>query len=336
MTEYKNTLKNMKKNINENFKVKNYKEYALFDYESNINPFALGDIVTREPLEEWKLDPDFDGNNTPEIGVVIQIHDTDELRTDMFGNESASKLKPSTLEEIQKYRPKLMKDVIKNEKNVLQSNMFGSIRNSQINEEDGGGAAGSGDGGGGGVAYATKGGGMGEISNATVSDIPGDPDGSIAGSGDIAVPFGVYQKANAGKGGTRFTSFTKQKKEEDPNNIKRSQEINHVKDNLGINTVQSFADFTNENFDNFPNRIAYKLRAEGAPDIAEFISIASPYLISYKMEHVGVPDVEFEFETNLTLDEVIEILKNVPDGHVMYQSVQPIADYTGERDDNRY
>ena len=54
------------------------------------------------------------------------------------------------------------------------------------------------------------------------------------------------------------------------------------------------------------------------------------------MEHVGVPDVEFEFETNLTLDEVIEILKNVPDGHVMYQSVQPIADYTGERDDNRY
>lgn len=80
-----------------------HKKYALFDYISNKcnNPFKLGEVVIKP----------FDCNGEPcnEIGVVLQIHDTTELRTDMFGNEDISMLKKATLKEIKKFRPELLK-----------------------------------------------------------------------------------------------------------------------------------------------------------------------------------------------------------------------------------
>jgi hypothetical protein len=80
----------------------NPKNYTLFDYVSVDckNDFRLGDVVR-------KLSDN-------EIGVVIQIHDENDLRTDMFGNECVDNLKLATLEEVKKSRPSLYKDIIKN------------------------------------------------------------------------------------------------------------------------------------------------------------------------------------------------------------------------------
>ena len=79
-------------------KVKNHKEFAAFDYNQfeGEMQYNLGDIVT-------KISPD-----ETEIGVVIQIHDENELRVDMFGNASLSEITLSTKEEITKHRPKLL------------------------------------------------------------------------------------------------------------------------------------------------------------------------------------------------------------------------------------
>ena len=57
-----------------------YRNYALFDYNSTTTPkdkFKLGDVVKNE-----------DG----EIGVIIQVHNPDEFRTDQWGNCSSSEI----------------------------------------------------------------------------------------------------------------------------------------------------------------------------------------------------------------------------------------------------
>lgn len=108
---------------------------------------------------------------------------------------------------------------------------------SKINEDgEGGGSggdAGSGSGdvsGGGGVAYATKGGGLGNVQNATVSEIPGDPNGSIPGSGDVGfvLPNKTYDS---------------------PNPVSRNkgivQSIKQIKDKLGVGKTMSFQSFLN-------------------------------------------------------------------------------------------
>lgn len=80
-----------------------HKKFALFDYisvECN-NPFKLGDVVIKR--KEYNSNEEIN-----EIGVVLQIHDDTELRTDMFGNESISMLELATEEEIKKYRPEIL------------------------------------------------------------------------------------------------------------------------------------------------------------------------------------------------------------------------------------
>ena len=84
-----------------------FKKFAKLEYESKIefnSPFQLGDVVIKHK--------DYEGNVINEIGVVIQIHDINELRTDMFGNESVSSLKLATRDEIRKYRPELNQETI--------------------------------------------------------------------------------------------------------------------------------------------------------------------------------------------------------------------------------
>jgi len=85
--------------------ISNYKKYACFDYVSNYseNPFKLGDVVIK-PLE-------CDGEICNEIGIVLQIHDNDELRTDMFGNECIEHLRIPTIGEVKKYRPSILSDI---------------------------------------------------------------------------------------------------------------------------------------------------------------------------------------------------------------------------------
>jgi hypothetical protein len=72
----------------------------------------------------------------------------------------------------------------------------------------------------------------------------------------------------------------------------------------------------------------YKLRTECTVDVINFLN----KLIDYSLTSFSLSEGEFEFETDLTLDKIILILQNLTDTHVMYQTVKPIEEYTGERD----
>jgi len=86
----------------------NDKDYALFDYEDGHgadgipadNPFRRGDVVIKHV--------DYTGEECNEIGVVLQVHDASELRTDMFGNECINRMRLATEEEIIKLRPSIL------------------------------------------------------------------------------------------------------------------------------------------------------------------------------------------------------------------------------------
>ncbi len=74
-------------------RVKNYRDYALNAYVSVQCPiYKLGDIVI---------------NKENEIGVIIQIHERGEYRTDMFGNCSINEIRKATTHEIETYRPNI-------------------------------------------------------------------------------------------------------------------------------------------------------------------------------------------------------------------------------------
>jgi len=85
-------------------KVTNYKDFALFKYESSsCTNYGLGDIVLKESIEPTQA--------IIEIGVIIQVHQQNEYRTDMFGNCDANEIRLATQEEIEKYRPELREKV---------------------------------------------------------------------------------------------------------------------------------------------------------------------------------------------------------------------------------
>lgn len=114
-----------------------------------------------------------------------------------------------------------------------------------------GGSAGSGDVSGG-VAYATKGGGLGAVQNATVSETPGDPDGSTPGSGDVGfvLPSKTYTN-NTGITGNAFTKLASTKLYDIPKTKKKSEEgitqtVNQIKDKVGVSKVMSFQSFLNQ------------------------------------------------------------------------------------------
>jgi hypothetical protein len=94
-------------------KVLDYKKYAKFDYTSNEcdNIFQLGEIVTL--LDNVTKEPCTNDKGVIEIGVILQIHDENELRTDMFGNADVDNLRLSTLREITRNRVGLLLDVEK-------------------------------------------------------------------------------------------------------------------------------------------------------------------------------------------------------------------------------
>jgi len=88
-------------------KVKDHLKFRRFDYIStaNLTPYSLGDIVIKDP------NPDPEYEEKPEIGVVIQIHNWYELRTDMFGNASISEIRLATMSEVILYRKDLIMDI---------------------------------------------------------------------------------------------------------------------------------------------------------------------------------------------------------------------------------
>lgn len=81
----------------------------------------------------------------------------------------------------------------------------------------------------------------------------------------------------------------------------------------------------------------YKLRAECSRDVLNFIQAANDCMSTFNMTRINdplsnrMPDVAFEFEIDLELSEVIDLLKTIPDSHIMYETVEPIEQYDGER-----
>lgn len=85
----------------------NYNDYACFEYENIISghdDFELGDVVIRE-IDEM-------GDITNDIGIIIQIHSTEEFRTDMFGNCHSSEIRLATQLEIDKLRPNILNETL--------------------------------------------------------------------------------------------------------------------------------------------------------------------------------------------------------------------------------
>ena len=90
-------------------KVKDHNKYRLFDYENDLTnkDFQLGEIVIKVTnANKTKIDT----NGNP-IGVVIQLHDDGDCRTDMFGNCSSSEVRLATIDEIKEYRENLINDL---------------------------------------------------------------------------------------------------------------------------------------------------------------------------------------------------------------------------------
>lgn len=76
----------------------------------------------------------------------------------------------------------------------------------------------------------------------------------------------------------------------------------------------------------------FKLRAECLDDVLLFIHIMPINVWEMKILQMGqLPDVEFEFKTTLTLDEILAILSKQVDSHVMMETLRPFDEYTGER-----
>jgi hypothetical protein len=79
----------------------------------------------------------------------------------------------------------------------------------------------------------------------------------------------------------------------------------------------------------------YKLRAECFTDVAHLVQSEYFQISAFNMVRKdSLPDVEFEFTTVLTIDELITAMKPIRDAQVMYQTVKPVSEYTGERNYN--
>lgn len=71
----------------------------------------------------------------------------------------------------------------------------------------------------------------------------------------------------------------------------------------------------------------YKLRFESIVDLIEFIYKIHNHIDEYK----GEENYTFSFKTNLSFDDILEIINQIPDSHIMYETLAPYNEYTGER-----
>jgi len=95
-------------------KVLDHKKFACFNYESQTSKrFKLGDIVINEENE---------------IGVILQIHNNDEFRTDMFGNCHYLEIRKATKKEISTYRRELLDDILNVSKEHNDNNRLLGVR----------------------------------------------------------------------------------------------------------------------------------------------------------------------------------------------------------------
>jgi hypothetical protein len=74
----------------------------------------------------------------------------------------------------------------------------------------------------------------------------------------------------------------------------------------------------------------YKLRAEALIDIFNMMEDPRFHAIEFDIKKEKFYDITFTFKTSLVLDQIISIIEDVKDGHVMLRTIQPIRKYTGE------
>ena len=76
--------------------------------------------------------------------------------------------------------------------------------------------------------------------------------------------------------------------------------------------------------------MTYKMRAEGVNDVFEFVRAMGRNIKEYRIiGNTIIPDVEFESKKSLHI--VLNTLRQIPDSHVMVETVKPISEYTGVR-----
>lgn len=74
----------------------------------------------------------------------------------------------------------------------------------------------------------------------------------------------------------------------------------------------------------------YKMRFEATADFCRFLNVCATKAVSVRNFASDHADV-VAFDTDVTLAEIKALLERVPDGHVMVETVAPIAKYTGKR-----
>lgn len=79
------------------------------------------------------------------------------------------------------------------------------------------------------------------------------------------------------------------------------------------------------------NLILYRFRAECVHDVAELIkSIPFQYEVSI-LKPGYLPDVTVSLLTSAPLSQIKDAMRDLPDSHVMLETIQPAHLYSGER-----
>ncbi len=74
---------------------------------------------------------------------------------------------------------------------------------------------------------------------------------------------------------------------------------------------------------------SYKMRAECQADLGRFLMVVA--VRSFTTTASLLPDMDAEFTSPLSLDEIRKLMAEIEDGHVMLETVNYKDQYTGER-----
>jgi hypothetical protein len=81
----------------------------------------------------------------------------------------------------------------------------------------------------------------------------------------------------------------------------------------------------------------YKFRAECVSDVEAFkdnlreLGTFSLFVKQMQIDGIPVPDVEVELEVDSNMEQVLDTMRRVVDSHVMIQTLELAANYTGDR-----
>lgn len=82
--------------------------------------------------------------------------------------------------------------------------------------------------------------------------------------------------------------------------------------------------------------MTYKMRAEALADVIAFMQL---YPVLYYDIHIRLfngLDPEVTFQTVYQKDYILRRMQDIPDAHVMGQTLAPAEEYTGAREHNAY